>query len=111
MYDVTTSPNELLLFPLHHANVDRSALTWQHAAAAARPSLVAASWGYPTAATPTVVVNPGCRLHDVINSVAGFTRLFDTPPKNGSGYTHAEVLALTAPGKSPYLYDSQVEAH
>lgn len=31
MFDVSTSPNEPLLFPLHHANLDRSAMMWQAA--------------------------------------------------------------------------------
>lgn len=104
-----TSPNELLLFPLHHADVDRSALTWQYAAAARDPAMVAGSWGYPAADTPTVKPRPGCYRGDVINSVAPFKRLFRTPPRSDVGYTHAEVLAHTAPGRSPYLYDSMLE--
>lgn len=29
MFDVSTSPNEPLMFPIHHANLDRSNMLWQ----------------------------------------------------------------------------------
>lgn len=29
IFDVATSPNEMLLFATHHANIDRSAMIWQ----------------------------------------------------------------------------------
>lgn len=113
-FDVATSPNELLLFSAHHANVDRSALIWQARAAAADPAAVAASWGFPATSDEWPTAPDGCLLPDVINAAAPFTTLFDTPPANATGYTHAELLALTVPaqlpgGTSPYTYDNLEE--
>ena len=110
MYDVATSPHEMLLFSAHHANIDRSAMTWQRAAAAANANLVATSWGYPATAAQYPTAKPGCLLGDVINARGAFARLFmpQHRPANATGYTHRELLYHTRPGASPYVYDSML---
>jgi hypothetical protein len=108
LYDVTTSPNELLLFSLHHANLDRSALTWQRNAARANTSMVAASWGYPATLQEYSTAAPGCLLNDVINALAPFKTLFPRKPANAAGFSHKELLWYTRPGVSPYIYDTML---
>ena len=111
MFDVATSPHEMLLFFSHHANLDRSLMTWQAAAAAATPSLVASSRGYPATAKQYPSAKPGCLLNDVINARGAYPRLFlpQRRPANATGYTHRELLQLTRPGAGPYVYDSMIE--
>lgn len=113
-FDVAFSPNELLLFSSHHANLDRSAMIWQARAAAANASMVDASWRFPASPEEWPSAPAGCLLDDVLNAAAPFTSLFDTPPADAAGYTHREVLALTVPaqlpgGNAPYTYDNLEE--
>ena len=49
----------------------------------------------------------GITLKEIVNEGASFgPGLFETDPENSYAYTHEEVLIHTAPGSSPYTYDS-----
>ncbi len=49
---------------------------------------------------------PAGWLDDVVTSSFPFTDIFPgAEPSNPAGFTHADVLALTAPGEAPYSYD------
>ncbi|KAL4430833.1 hypothetical protein ABPG75_006089 [Micractinium tetrahymenae] len=108
MFDVSTSPNEVLLFPIHHANLDRSAMMWQAAASKADPAMPFKYWGYPASKADWSTASSGTLLNDVLCSNAPFKSLFSSPPANPAGYTHRELLFHTRPGASPYTYDSML---
>lgn len=108
MFDVSTSPNEPLLFPLHHANLDRSAMMWQAAATKLDPSMPFKYWHYPASKAQYSTANSGVLLNDILCSNAPFKNIFSTPPASPKGYTHREVLFYTRPGASPYIYDSML---
>ncbi|KAL4429046.1 hypothetical protein ABPG77_006085 [Micractinium sp. CCAP 211/92] len=108
MFDVSTSPNEPLLFPLHHANLDRSAMMWQAAATKLDPSMPSKYWHYPASKAQYSTANNGTLLNDILCSNAPFKTIFLSPPANPLGYTHKEVLYYTRPGASPYIYDSML---
>lgn len=105
---MATSPNDALLFATHHANLDRSLMTWQRAAAAADPTAAAASWGYPASTADYPGAVQGTLLRDVLTSALPFQApLFGRAPRRSGGYTHEEVIKLTVPGRnSPYTYDT-----
>ena len=48
----------------------------------------------------------GVTLDEVLTSGFPFDDLFVTPPANGWGYTHKEILDHTMPSSTPYTYDS-----
>lgn len=48
----------------------------------------------------------GSGLDDVVNAGFPFDTLFDTPPANGWGYTHREIIYNTSPQRTPYTYDT-----
>jgi hypothetical protein len=108
---VATSPNDALIFAAHHANLDRSLMTWQAAAAAARPAAAAGSWGYPASRGDYPAAVRGTLLRDVLTSAYPFQApLFARAPRRRGGYTHEEVIQLTVPGvSSPYTYDTLVQ--
>jgi hypothetical protein len=109
IFDVATSPNEPLLFWTHHANIDRNAMTWQARAAKENSSMADAHWLYPASTDDYPTAVEGCLLDDVVNLYAPFPTIFDTPPADPTGYTHKEVLEMTAPGNSPYVYDTLIK--
>jgi hypothetical protein len=102
MKDVTTSPNEVLIFLLHHANVDRSNMIWQANALALNATMGDASvmWGYPANASVYPQSFPGCYLNDVISSYFSFDNLLGVV----GPVTHFDVLDRTRPGQAPYVY-------
>ncbi|KAI7837734.1 hypothetical protein COHA_008456 [Chlorella ohadii] len=91
MFDVSTSPNEPLMFPIHHANLDRSNMLWQANALKTDRTMLAKFWGYPKSKAEYSTASDGTLLDDVVNSVSPFDRLFSVPPANGWGYTHKEL--------------------
>ncbi len=105
MTDVTTSPNEPLVFLLHHANIDRSNRIWQANALARDPRNGDDSvmWGYPSNYSVYPHSFPGCYLHDVVNSNFPFTDIF---AGQKGPVTHYDVLDKTRPGQAPYVYDN-----
>lgn len=109
LFDVTTSPNDILFFITHHNNIDRSSTIWQHNAVKMNASVVSDYWGYPVS-NETFALVDGCFLNDVINANAPFAEIFDTPPENSTGYTHQELLKYTSPGVSPYTFDTMVDS-
>lgn len=111
--DITTAPNEVLLFMLHHANLDRSHMIWQKAVMKVNPSVANQDvlWYYPSDRSLFVDMDSpfvdGCYLHDTIASAMPFTDIFPgQSSENPDGFTHADVLWHTRPGSSSYVYDN-----
>ncbi|PRW60197.1 tyrosinase 2 [Chlorella sorokiniana] len=105
MADIITSPNDVAFFMPMHANLDRSNMMFQ-ANSQYRNSSMARDdvmWNYPKSQAEYAKCPIGCRLHDVINSNAKFTDIFD-PPKS-TGFTHFDVLDRTRPDTADYTYD------
>lgn len=102
--DVGTSPNEIMLFPMHHANLDRSVMDWQAKAQKANPKLATKGvmWNYPASHVEAPNVVLGCLLNDVINGNGSFTDIFAKTKE--TGFTHFDVLDKTRPGTGPYSY-------
>jgi hypothetical protein len=111
MQDVTTSPNDILVFPVHHTNMDRNNQHWQrkmylsNATMATRTEL----FGYPQEYSLE-----GARRQDIINANAPFTDIllpWTIVPANGVAYTHEELLWHTSPGLQAcplYVYDDML---
>eukprot|EP00197_Chlamydomonas_leiostraca_P016263 CAMPEP_0202863950 /NCGR_PEP_ID=MMETSP1391-20130828/4382_1 /ASSEMBLY_ACC=CAM_ASM_000867 /TAXON_ID=1034604 /ORGANISM="Chlamydomonas leiostraca, Strain SAG 11-49" /LENGTH=436 /DNA_ID=CAMNT_0049543641 /DNA_START=102 /DNA_END=1412 /DNA_ORIENTATION=+ len=111
--DVSASPNELILFMGHHANVDRAGLMWQASVAKANRSMATrqAMWGYPRSKAEWQWGNEGCFLDDVATSATPFTDIFPgVKPSKAGGYTHADIIWNTRPGAAPYTYDDMKPA-
>ncbi|WIA14551.1 hypothetical protein OEZ85_003068 [Tetradesmus obliquus] len=111
MFDVATSPNEVLVFFSHHANIDRNNMIWQANLARRNPAAASrqAMYGYPASSSEYPYDNPGCYLNDVVNANFKFTDIFGPSAVKPSGFTHYDVLWGTRPGvSSPYTYDSMV---
>lgn len=108
--DLATSPNEVLMFFTHHANIDRNLMIWQTQAERADRNMAdkAVMWGFPKSARDLPLVDPaypsGCYLNDVVNANFPFTDIFTT--HKPTGYTHFDVLDNTRPGKADYTYDN-----
>jgi len=121
MFDGSTSSNDVSVFTAHHANVDRSHMTWM---ANTWSELGGdAFWNYPRSQSEYELVNEdhmngpfaladvlqscstggdgadpwkeGTLLDDVVNPGFPFDDLWDEPPENGVGYTHAEGTKTT----------------
>jgi len=111
-WDGLSSPNEPLFFS-HHANVDRSFMTWQLRVASND------STALPFSGFPKSGYCPGHNLHDTISSSFPFfaSELFyhHPGPFTETPLTHAEVLRRTQPrsmnstfcsiGNDIYAYD------
>jgi hypothetical protein len=102
-----TSPNEFIIFPLHHANIDRSSYIWQRNAVRLNSSVAKSGvmWGYPANASSYSHAWEGTYLHDTISSNFPFTHIL---PYKGSAVTHADMLALQS-GRV-YTYDNLLTA-
>lgn len=138
--DVTTSPNDAVVFVGYHNDIDRSNLHWMHAA---RHRLGGArKWSYPSSQSPSAAEaiagpkpygvsgpyspvatkcgpsedsdeytgetpwKPGTLWGDVVNAGFPFYDLFESYDGGAHGYTHGDVLTLTAPDRTPYTYDT-----
>lgn len=129
MFSGSTSPNDAAVFTGHHANVDRSHMTWM---VNTYDDLADDLWRYPSDRDDWTVDNAdhlngpfavadvlGCSgggdfdmydsgrawkhgtlLDDTVNPGFPFTDLWDEPPENGVGYTHHE---------STYPMDDEVD--
>merc|ERR1712232_76399 len=62
--------------------------------------------GWATEYTSGTPWRAGTLPGDVVNGGFPFFKLFDTYDGGDQGYTHADVLRLTAPDRIPYTYDS-----
>ncbi|KAI9023181.1 hypothetical protein DFJ74DRAFT_668055 [Hyaloraphidium curvatum] len=101
MKDTVTSPNEPLLFFLHHANLDRSARIWARRAARGDPALARRAFGYPRSKAEYPQSFAGCYLNDVVSSNFPFSDIFDGQTKPA---THADLMRL-ATLDAIYTYD------
>jgi len=109
MTDVATSPSEALMFMMHHANIDRSAMHWQRAALRRNATMSDTDvlWDFPKSLEeyPPPYGWEGCFVNDTINSAAPFMGLFNDVP---GAATHGDVIVHTGPGNDIYTYDSLV---
>ena len=94
-----------MVFLLHHANLDRNAMTWQANALRLNVTMGDASvmWGYPASSNTYPQSFPGCYLHNVITSNFPFEDIF---VKQNNPITHFDILDKTRPGNSLYRYDT-----
>lgn len=132
--DKATSPNDAGLFTSYHADIDRSNLHWMQAAREqlqnsnwSYPSSQSAEEAVRIAGPkPYGLSGPymghdcgvqgdkaiempwvaGTLWGDVVNAGFPFYNLFDGHDGGAQGYTHGDVLTLTAPDRTPYTYDT-----
>lgn len=108
--DLSTSPNEAMMFFTDHANLDRAFYVWIQDARRLNPSLARPDvmYGFPTAvncATPgpcanPPVVLPTTTLDSVMGPALPFTDIFRRPTP--TGVTHRDMLNWTP----DYVYDN-----
>jgi hypothetical protein len=134
--DVTTSPTDVGVFTGYHANIDRSHMTWmmnsydlysqnywgypdnQNDWAIVNVDRLSGPWSNYDA---LICADPkkfneytelgsawlnGTLLDDTCNEGFPFDDLWESPPENGLGYTHQEIIYWSDPSRTIYTYDT-----